>query len=52
MPLLAVSTTLPPWQKVVGPPADAVAPGMLVMVSVTGVRVTLLQDEAFSTLSA
>ena len=37
-PPLAVSTTEPPWQKVVGPPAARAAVGWRLMVAVTAAR--------------
>ena len=40
-PLLAVSVTLPPWQKVVGPFAVIVGAGSGVTVTATGVDVAL-----------
>jgi hypothetical protein len=38
VPVLAVSTTLPPWQNVVGPDAVMVAPGL-------GLIVTLIASD-------
>jgi hypothetical protein len=39
LPELAVSTTEPPWQNVVGPPAVIVAVAEFVTVTATGVLV-------------
>lgn len=38
---LEVKVTLPPWQKVVGPPAVIIGDGLLFTVTVTGAEVPL-----------
>jgi len=52
LPAEAVSITVPPWQRVVGPLAVIVADDTCVMVSVTGVRVMLSQSVLLSLAAA
>ena len=52
VPVLAVNTTLPPWQNVIGPAAVIAACVICVIVSVTGVLLILSQPVLVFLLAA